>query len=161
MLGAIHIISILAYSGVNSKGVKKIKTLQKRSVRLVAGKSRVAHTDPIFARLNILKAEDLFKLNTGIFLHKYKNNILPVSFNDMFTPLSNPNRTHNFKLEKTFCKFLDSFPKVTLPKTWNNLRLDLKSSKSVNSFKRKFQSDALFEYSTFNCQNSTCYSCIN
>ena len=152
---------ILAYAGGNSKGVKKIKTLQKRSVRLVAGKSRVAHTDPIFARLNILKAEDLFKLNTGIFLHKYINNILPVSFKDMFTPLSNPNRTHNFKLEKTFCKYLDSFPKVTLPKTWNNFRLDLKSSKSVNSFKRNFQSDALFEYSTFNCQNSTCYSCIN
>ena len=79
----------------------------------------------------------------------------------MFIPLSNPNRTHNFKLEKTFCKYLDSFPKVTLPKTWNNFRLDLKSSKSVNSFKRNFQSDASFEYSTFNCQNSTCYSCIN
>ena len=89
------------------------------------------------------------------------NNILPVSFNDMFTPLSNLNRTHNFKLEKTSCKYLDSFPKVTLPKTWNNLRLDLKSSKSINSFKRKFQSNALLEYSTFSCQNSRCYSCIN
>ena len=79
----------------------------------------------------------------------------------MFNPLSNHNRTYNFKLEKTSCKYLDSFPKVTLPKTWNNLRLDLKSSKSINSFKRKFQSDALFEYSTFRCQNSMCNSCKN
>ena len=121
-----------------------------------AGKSRFAHVGLIFARLNILKAEYLFKLNTGTLLHKYMNNILPVSFNDIFTPLSNPNRTHNFKFEKyIFFKYLDSFPKVTLTKTWNNLRLDLKSSKSVYSYKRNFQSDALFEYSTFSCQNST------
>ena len=94
---------ILAYACITViPRVSKIKTLQKRSVRLVAGKSTVAHADPIFARLNILNAKDLLKLNTCIFMHKYINNILPVSFNDMFTPLSNPYRTLNCKLENHF-----------------------------------------------------------
>jgi hypothetical protein len=152
---------ILAYASVKSKGINKIKTLQKRSVRLVAGKSRAAHADPVFGRLNILKFDDLFKLNTGIFIHKYINKLLPVSFNNMFTSLSLPNRTHNFRLEKTVFKYLDSFPKVTIPKTWNNFRLELKSSKSVNAFKRKYKADTLFEYTSFQCQNSNCYSCSN
>ena len=150
---------ILAYASGNSKGVKKIKTLQKRSVRLVAGKSRAAHTDPIFGKLNILKVEDLFKLNTGIFMYKYFNNVLPVSFCNMFTPLSAPNRTNSFKLEKTSTRSLDSFPKVTLPKTWNNFCLDLKSAKSLKTFKQKFSSDTLSVYDNFSCNKTNCYSC--
>ena len=128
---------------------------------MVAGKSRVAHADPVFGKLNILKFDDMFELNTGIFMHKYLNNLLPVSFNDMFTPLSIPNRTHNFKLEKTSMKYLDAFPKVTLPKIWNSFRLELKSSSSVKAFKRKFISQTVLKYCSFKCQKAICYSCVN
>ena len=51
---------ILAYGGCNNKGIKRIKTLQKRAVRTVANKSRSAHADPVFGNLEIMKFDDLF-----------------------------------------------------------------------------------------------------
>ena len=112
--------------GCNDKGIKRIKTLQKRAVRTVANKSRSAHADPVFGNLEILKFDDLFQLNSCIFMHKYMNNNLPESFSNMVKPLSEPDWTKNFLLEKTKRKYLDWFPKVILPKFWNSFKLELK-----------------------------------
>ena len=90
--------SILAFGGCNNKESKTIGTLQKRAVRTVANKSLSAHTDPVFGNLGIMKFDELFQLNTCIFMHKYINNKLPES--DMFKPLSEPNKTKNFYLRK-------------------------------------------------------------
>ena len=106
-----------------------------------------------------MKFDDLFQLNAGIFMHKYINNKLPDSFSNMFKPLSEPNRTNNFLLEKTKHKYLDWFPKVVLPKVWNVLNLELKSAKSANSIKRKFKTDKFYDYKSFRCLKTTCYSC--
>ena len=43
-----------------------------------------AHTNLIFKNLNILKFENLIKLQIGKIMYLYKNGLLPDSFNDMF-----------------------------------------------------------------------------
>ena len=55
------------------------------------------------------------------------NNKSPVSFSEMFTPLSDPNRTNSFELEKANHKYLDQFPKVYFPKFWNTLCFEIKT----------------------------------
>ena len=81
----------MSYGGCNKKDLKRLINLQKRAVRIVALESRAPHTDPLFGNLEILKLEDLYKLNAGIFMYKYFKSKLPESFNELFKPLSEPN----------------------------------------------------------------------
>jgi hypothetical protein len=152
---------IIAYGGCSNKGLDRIKKLQKRAVRTVAIKSWSAHTDPLFERLQLLKFDDLYSLNVGIFMYKYINSKLPSSFNGMFQSLSEPNRTKNFILEKTKKRYLDFFPKVILPKLWNALNLELKTSQTLNLLKRGFKAETFSTYKSFRCLKHACYSCSN
>ena len=45
---------------------------------------------------------------------------------EMFKPLSEPNRTTKFLLEKTKFRHIDWFPKVILSKIWNSFNLELR-----------------------------------
>ena len=80
--------------------VKKVTTLQKKCVRNIAGKGYRSHTDPLFYSLNILKFEDLRIYNCCNFMHKIKNEKVPISFKNTFTILAGPNRTNSFQVEK-------------------------------------------------------------
>ena len=119
----------------------------------------LSHTDPLFGKLNILKFKDILDVNSKIFMHKYFNSQLPGSFNNMFTPFAEPNRTKNFILEKPRNKRLETFPKAFLPKCWNALSLDHKNTISHSSFKKYIREDLINEYNEFTCTNNNCSSC--
>ena len=40
--------------------VKKLKSIQKRAIRLITGSNYVAHTEPLFIQLGVLKVQDIF-----------------------------------------------------------------------------------------------------
>ena len=63
--------------------LKGLINLQKRVIRIVSRSSFDAHTNPTFVSLQILKFEDIIKLQIGKVMYLYKNGLLPVSFNDM------------------------------------------------------------------------------
>ena len=50
---------------------ERIEKLQKRAVRFITQSKYLAHTDPIFIKLNLLKIQDIFKLNQLKFYYKY------------------------------------------------------------------------------------------
>ena len=83
-------------------------------------------------------------MNANCFMHKYKYNKLPDSFNGMFEPLALSNRTNSYKLQRTKYKGLDSFPAVCLPKLWNSLTLDQKSIRSLKLFRNNLKKAVLF-----------------
>ncbi len=56
---------------------ERITKLQKKCVRTITASKYNAHTEPIFKELNILKIEDIFKLQVLKFYFKYKNGSLP------------------------------------------------------------------------------------
>ena len=76
--------SILAWGFKNSRLTK----LQKRAVRIICGSKYNAHTEPLFKKLNLLRLEDIFKLNVLKFLYKFEQNTLPVYFHGMFSIVS-------------------------------------------------------------------------
>ena len=92
-------------------------------------------------------------------MYTYFKSKLPESFNELFKPLSEPNRTYNFRLERPRHKYLEKFPKVTLPLIWNSLSLEIKNSQSLTAFKNLFKSEKLLNYKNFTCQKDACYSC--
>ena len=64
----------------------RIIMLQKKVIRLISNNKFNAHTSPIFKELGLLKFKDIFNLSCIKFYFKYKNNMLPTYFNNMFTP---------------------------------------------------------------------------
>ena len=152
---------IIAYGGVEKRKLDRIRSLQKRAIRIVALKHKISHTNPTFGKLEILKFDDLYRLNSGIFMHKFILHKLPSSFRDMFKAFPEPNRTRSLILEQTKYKALDSFPKVCLQKTWNSLSIELKYTIMLTKFKSIFKSEIFTEYNSFSCQDPNCYSCSN
>ena len=50
----------------------RLDKLQKRAVRIITRSKYNSHTDPLFRKLNLLKAKDLFELNVLKLFYKYK-----------------------------------------------------------------------------------------
>ena len=83
-------------SSVISK-LGKLSTLQKKALRVQADKGYAEHEDPLFLKLEVLKIKDMIKFNSAVFMFKYMNGKLPLSFNGMFLALAWPNRTKSCK----------------------------------------------------------------
>ena len=41
---------------------KNLEVIQKRAIRLITGSNYIAHTEPLFIQLGLLKVQDIFKL---------------------------------------------------------------------------------------------------
>ena len=151
---------ILAWGGVNKTKLNRPQNIQKKAVRNVSGKSMLAHCDPLFHSLQILKLKDLYRYNSSIFMFKYTSNQLPESFNNMFLPFNAPNRTLSYKIPRSRTSHLRQFPLPSLPRNWNMEPLDTKLSASLNQFKTKLLSSITDNYSAHvRCNRALCRDC--
>ena len=118
-----------------------------------------SHSDIIFGNLNLLKFDDILKTTAGSLMFQYKNGKLPNSFNNMFIPLAEPNRTMSYRLNIVKNKHLESFPSAYLPRIWNKLETVIKSAPSNNVFKNLLKEQFIQIYNSFCCNKNDCYSC--
>ena len=63
----------------------RLFSLQKKAVRLICHAKYIAHTDPLFKKLNLLKIQDIFRLKALKFYFRYIQNQLPGYFQIMFS----------------------------------------------------------------------------
>ena len=66
-----------AQSNLNNKIVK----LQKRAVRIITSSNYLAHSEPIFKKLYLLKLDDIYRIQLLKFIYKLINKQLPDYFN--------------------------------------------------------------------------------
>ena len=59
--------------------------LQKRAIRVIAGKKRYSNTDPIFRKLKIMKFKQIYLYSVQLFMFKFHHNKLPGIFENYFT----------------------------------------------------------------------------
>ena len=124
---------------------------QKKVIRIISKKNRLAHTDPLFKSLSILKLSDINHLQVGCFVYKSINKQLPRQFNNFFTinsTIHNHNTRQAYKLhrmsyrihirENSICIFGARF--------WNTLEVDLINSVSFQIFKNKLKKRLLQAY---------------
>ena len=67
---------------------RQINKLQKQAIRSISNSKYNSHTagsTPLFKELELLKADDLFKLSCMTVFYRYKNGTIPEYFKDMFT----------------------------------------------------------------------------
>ena len=62
----------------------RIFKLQKWAMRAITCSKYNAHTEPIFAKLKLLKFEDIYKVALLKFFYRYTNNSLPKYFDNFF-----------------------------------------------------------------------------
>ena len=91
------------------KHTKRISKLQKWALRAITCSKYNAHTDPLFKKLNLLKVDDIYKITAIKFYYKFKNGLLPTSFNNIFTY---EYTTHTYETRQRNC------PRPDTPRTF-------------------------------------------
>ena len=71
--------------------------LQKKAVRIITGTYYIAHSEPIFKSLELLKIYDIYKLNILKFYYKLTNYCLPEYFNNYLDVINNE-LPHSYQL---------------------------------------------------------------
>ena len=94
-------------------------------------------------------------------MHKYRNGKVPLSFENFFTPIGQPNRTNGYQVDKARIDFLYQFPSYFLPKNWNENNLSLKSNPSHTNFKEHLYSSLISKYPpAIKCKDRKCPDCF-
>ena len=155
----------LLWGCASNKKISQIENLQKKCIRNVANFPYLAHTEPIFKSLNILKIQDQIVYNRAVFMHQYRNNCLPSSFDNMFVDATNEgiqtrHNDYNYLNTPAIKTYLESFPTKQFVATWNSQKIEHKAIGSEIEFKRLLKQDLLFNYEAEKkCSKKDCYSC--
>ena len=137
---------ILAWSATYKSYYNKIAILHHKAVKIISGGKWHDRIMPFYAKLNILKLNDLIHFEKACFLFKHKFLKLPRKFNNYFNFTSNTHEKYtggssydNYFLPFYRNKKLQRSIKYQGPKTWNSLESSLKKCKSLKTFKFKLE----------------------
>ena len=148
------------FKGDRNIGLRdRLLALQKTFVRIITGSHRISHADPLFAKLGIMKIDDLYNHSVRIFSFKLVKNMLPSGVSSIFERSSHTHNTRGAS-SNLFVSHSDSRSiKSIAPRVWNLLPPKLKVSPSIASFKGWSKLDLLRPYSGFVCNVRACPSC--
>ena len=126
--------------------------LPKKAIRIITSSHYIAHTVPLFSMTPLLKLDDLYKYQLGIFMHKVTHCQLPQHMSSMFLRTDN---IHSHQLRNQNAYYIQqirtntrkSTINVSGPKFWNTLPANLRQLASIHQFKKKFKALLLTKYS--------------
>ena len=118
--------------------------LQKRAIRYIFNLPARASTSNVFHEHNILKLNDLFRYQLGVFMYKYHKKLLPNVFNNFFTYNNSvhsyytrqSNHLHPPKVKSERTK---SFVKYAGCVIWNNILQSINIHVKIPCFKKKLK----------------------
>ena len=123
--------NIAVWGSTHANLLNPLYLLQKRVVRNIAGESYLTHTGPLFKKFSLLKLKDIFTYHICIYMYKSMKDdsfAVPHNVNTRNRDLAHPTR-HRL----TMCQQAVSY---TGPSEWNKLPGSLRSSDSLELFKR-------------------------
>ena len=145
--------------------LEELLILQKKAIRHVTKSYYLAHADPLFLRLGILKIEDLITLERALQVFSFKQNKLPKSFHrSYFEPICKEdlNRRDDpscIKSPELLNKHLSRSQHLMTIEAWNNVPYHIKLIPKKWEFKNALTKHLLSQYITF-CTKPNCESCI-
>ena len=133
--------NILHWGNTNATHLNPLIIIQKRIVRTIAGADYLAHTTPLFRKLNLLKIVDLYKFQAVVDTHlKILNGSYKIEHN-VNTRNRNLSKSKYHRLDRTQQSIASSGPML-----WNDLPIELRLIKSIPRFKKKLK---MFYLSTY------------
>jgi hypothetical protein len=131
--------------------LNRVLILQKTAIRIISHSHYIAHTNPIFSSLKILKVYDLAKTAVLVLMHKSRNNTLPHKFQTYFQFTSQIHSYCTRGAEKyaipyarTLCR--SNSLQVIGPRLWNSLPPTLQAIKTLQLFKSKLKDFFVMDY---------------
>ncbi len=157
---------ILAWGTANQNVLKSVYILQKRAIRIINKVSYNSHTDPLFRESSILKIVDLYELNTLMFMHKFKMNKLPRSFNDIYrenrgSQTARPTRqSEHLYIKRCNSTFSMKLPIYNFPLIWNKWINAVPILTSYSQYKACIRDIMFSKYEMeVKCKNTFCIDC--
>ena len=142
-----HLQYVLITRSSTFKSYLKLSILQNKAVKIVGGGKYYDRATQFYAKLRILKLVDIIFFEKALFVFKFKMKMLPDQFNnylteashayEKFTRASYQNNNYSIPLLNT-SKAQRSI-KYQGPLIWNALDADLKTCKTLQSFKAKLK----------------------
>ena len=156
------------YYGILNWGYNSgnISNLQKKAVRVISNCHRHAHTDPLFKFCNILKLDDLLRLEELKLFFKFENGLLPdffyrESFIEKFTPNSQHYTRLNYIVRPQVSRLALKSLKFNLTLTINTCEtiiIDKVHTHSIQGFSLYIKNKIISAYRE-TCEVPHCYSC--
>ena len=142
---------ITAWGNAHDRYIQRIILLQKRAIRIVVHAPFLAHTKPIFSSLKLLRVNDMYNFQVGIFMYLSHHCLLPKSLLELFFLNSNfhnysTRSANNYHLPKSHTAFFQRTIIYTGPHLWNSLPCAIRNSKSLNIFKSRYKQYLLNTY---------------
>ena len=137
----------------------RILRLQKCFLRMIYGKGRLSHADPLFAKTGALKIDDLFKQSVRCFSFKLAKNMLPIRMASLANRINHSHQTRGSQTNLVINSSNHRSLRYIAPTLWNSLPTTLKEMPSISSFKANSKKELLEPYSTFVCTTKKCQSC--
>ncbi len=139
---------ILLWGASNQNSIKSLFLQQKKVVRVIAKSSYLAHSDPLFSRLNVLKINGIYNLALGTFMYRVLNKTFPGGI-DISTIQSQDLHAYSTRTRTNIhiphCRTklaLNSFIHQG-PRLWNNLSTEIVNTNSLSHFRQKLSSHLL------------------
>ena len=131
--------------------LNRVLLLQKSAIRIISHSHYIAHTNPLFSSLKILKVYDIAKTAILVLMHKSRNNTLPHKFQTYFQLTSQIHSYCTRGAEKyaipyarTRCR--SNSIQVIGPRLWNLLPSTLQEIKTLQRFKLKLKEFFIVDY---------------
>lgn len=125
---------LISWGNTYSSTAQPLFILQKKAMRVITFSKFHEHSSPIFKHLDIVKLPDLVFLSIAVFMHKFHNRRLPVTFDTFFTQV---NKRHNYNtrsasnMSYTLSKVKTNYGIFNIrfkgPKVWNSITENLKT----------------------------------
>ena len=130
----------IVWGNCSKTKIESLFLLQKKAIRICTQSNFLDHTTPLFKNRHTLKLEDIHTFQTAIFMFKYVNNLLPLSFQTFFTYNttihSYPTRqSRNFHLNNPKTLLAHKSIRHHGPDVWNSLPTNIKERTALHSFK--------------------------
>ena len=92
---------LIIWSATPKSNLLKLRSIQSRAIRILAGPDWYEHASPLYVKLNILSLDKLILYALAKFMHKYYLKCLPSSFNNYFTLVSSIHSCHTRNAAKS------------------------------------------------------------
>ena len=161
--------------------------MQKKAARNISLGKYNSHTDPLFRKYKILKFEDLYQINCGVFMFNLSMGTHPSTISELVTKSANFDRNLEYIVTNLRYAYLKKQAPHSLVLVWNSLNIALRNwlkenhkqraknitanpiSRGLNyklnefrlkGFKSTLQDTLVLRYSSnVNCSNSYCNDC--
>ena len=131
---------ICTYAGTYATHLNRLLLLQKRAIRIINNESYLAHTNSLFQSNKILKIQDMYKLNVGIYMYDHSANYIR-------THSHSTRGIHNLLPAQSRLTVTSHSIHVIGPKIFNSIPIEIRTKPNRSSFKYHYKQHLLSQYS--------------